>query len=140
MADTFFDIPSIDDMKKYQRLVPIKVLTRYNTERWFFVYWSTGETVAYISTYRYDNPNVDHLLLCDIEVREECRGMGYAREALSVLAWDQKMKIGHEGGGYTPDGADRIAHYFHTPQDNVEAEFSPMTFVSDWEFMIPRHA
>lgn len=132
MVQKLFPVPSVDEMKK----IPAPCshqgsLSFPHVECWFFVYWSTGETVAYVSTYRYENKIVDHLLLCDIEVKEEYRGIGYACEALSVLAWDQKMSIGHEGGGYTPDGVNRIAQYFHTKPWRIVAEFSPITFVKD---------
>lgn len=93
---------------------------------------ATNTPVAYLSCL----PQLKAAELCDIEVREEYRGHGYSKAIIEAAQEHFGKAIIHTGG-YTPDGIERIAHYFR-PQNIVETmrpEFRPMSFVHDWEQM-----
>jgi hypothetical protein len=93
----------------------------------------TGTPVAYLSCL----PQSEVLELCDLEVREWYRGRGYSKAIIGAAQERFGKTIVHTGG-YTPDGLERIAHYFH-PYNVVASmrpEFRPMSFVYDWEQMI----
>lgn len=90
----------------------------------------TGETVAYLSCLLHQ----DIVELCGLEVREGYRGRGYSKTMIDAVQEYFGKTLVHTGG-YTPDGLERIAHYFHSSYvvATMRAEFSPMSFVYDWE-------
>lgn len=77
--------------------------------------------------------------LHDIETREGYRHQGYAKELLRQVAeaYGQE-KVVHDGG-YTPDGFNYIhaltahASSSSSPQEVKGPQFSPMTFMEDWD-------
>lgn len=78
--------------------------------------------------------------LYEIETRPGCRRMGYAKEILDRVSRTLGAEIVHDGG-YTPDGLAAIAPMFEiaeTLESNPVAEYSPQSFVIDWDKMIPR--
>lgn len=68
----------------------------------------TGTPVAYLSCL----PQPEVTELCDLEVREEYRGRRYSKAIIEATQEHFGKAIVHTGG-YTPDGLERIAHYFH---------------------------
>lgn len=94
---------------------------------------ATATPVAYLSCL----PQPKVIELCDLEVREEYRSRGYSKEIITAVQNHFGKNIVHTGG-YTPDGLERIAHYFHTYNVvfSMCPEFEPLSFVYDWEQMI----
>lgn len=98
-----------------------------------FGFDETGETVTYLSCLLHH----DIVELCDLEVREGYRGRGYSKTMIDAVQEYFGKTLVHTGG-YTPDGLERIAHYFH-PYNvvvSIRPEFRPMSFVYNWEQMI----
>lgn len=137
-----FSVPSLEEMKNCNRLVPVMVDGNGINEHWFFLSSVTGETVAYMNV-GYDKDANGHnvIMLFDIEVHESHRGMGYAKEVLANISWEKKLPIVHTDGSYTPLGAERIAKFFHTGNSDTvhypKPSSNPLVFVKDWENMIP---
>lgn len=133
-----FEVPNSDSMRRYQRLIPALVDEMFGNQHWFFLYWSTGETVAYAHVRQHKQ----HIELFDLEVQECYQGLGYAREALSVLAWDMKKPIRHIESAYSQLGLERVAHFFNTgTPDSVNyptAVCKELKFVVNWEFMLSK--
>ena len=78
--------------------------------------------------------------LYEIETRPGCRRMGYAKEILDRVSKTLNVEIVHNGG-YTPDGLAAIAPMFEsaeTLESNPVADYSPQSFVLDWDRMTPR--
>lgn len=88
------------------------------------IHWSekTGE---------YERP-----CICDIEVREEYRGRGYAKRLIHAVE-DQLGDRLHTTGSFTPEGRAALSH--ETPQhpgfpvEGPQHDFRSMNFVHDWE-------
>lgn len=79
-------------------------------------------------------------VVCDIEVREEHRGNGYAGRMIREV----EERIGrplHTTGSFTPEG--RAALETLTPQHPWEPKprygFDSMTFVHDWDDLRKKH-
>lgn len=97
-----------------------------------------GSPVSYVKVGDAEEDGVVDLY--EIETRPGCRRMGYAKEILDRVSRTLGAEIVHDGG-YTPDGLAAIAPMFEsaeTLESNPVAEYSPQSFVLDWDKMIPR--
>lgn len=97
-----------------------------------------GSPVSYVKVGDAEEDGVVDLY--EIETRPGCRRMGYAKEILERVSKTLSVEIVHDGG-YTPDGLAAIAPLFEsakTLESNLAAEYSPQSFVLDWDKMIPR--
>lgn len=81
----------------------------------------------------------ERIVLEEIETRPEFRGYGYARNALNMLAHVYQVEKVSHFGGFTRQGAERVAHHLKrmTPGDPVVefpefTESNPAVYVSDW--------
>lgn len=96
-----------------------------------------GTAVAYLHTMSHFERETHQQVLCDIEVREGCRGLGYARRivtaaqgALGDTLWTT--------GGFTPLGEQAAGDRLPVlPGYTAGAVFRPMLFVADWDNLIP---
>ena len=97
-----------------------------------------GVSVSYVKVGDAEKDGVVDLY--EIETRPGCRRMGYAKEILERVSKTLGVEITHDGG-YTPDGLAAIAPMFdsaETLKSNSVADYSPQSFVLDWDKMIPR--
>lgn len=97
-----------------------------------------GVSVSYVKVGDAEKDGVVDLY--EIETRSGCRRMGYAKEILERVSKTLGVEITHDGG-YTPDGLAAIAPMFEsaeTLKSNPVADYSPQSFVLDWDKMIPR--
>lgn len=97
-----------------------------------------GSPVSYV---RVGDSEEDGVVdLYEIETRPGCRRMGYAKEILDRVSKTLGVEITHDGG-YTPDGLAAVAPMFEsreTLESGLVADYSPQSFVIDWDRMIPR--
>lgn len=73
--------------------------------------------------------------ICDIEVREEYRGQGYAKRLIHAVE-DQIGDRLHTTGSFTPEGRAALSETPQRPGFPVEGpkhDFRSMNFVHDWE-------
>lgn len=97
-----------------------------------------GTPVSYVKVGDAEEDGVVDLY--EIETRPGCRRMGYAKEILDRVSKALNVEIVHNGG-YTPDGLAAIAPMFEsteTLESNPVADYSPQSFVLDWDRMTPR--
>ena len=105
---------------------------------WWLVIDNT--VVAYARTY-HDDWQGGTEKLCDVETREEYRNQGYAKKILAMIAEEVGVKRVYHSGSYTPDGfnflySTGIIGDQPTPVNGPTC--NPMTFVRDWDEMIPK--
>lgn len=97
-----------------------------------------GSPVSYVKVGDAEEDGVVDLY--EIETRPGCRRMGYAKEILDRVSRTLGAEIVHDGG-YTPDGLAAIAPMFESEEmmeSNPVADYSPQSFVLDWDRMIPK--
>lgn len=113
-----------------------------------------GVPVAYLCYYHHDDNDVikgeeKGLALCDIEVRPEHREKGLAKEIIRRVQESEGGKILYTSGCYTKTGYERLVRdgeglvpmqqWRIRNGEKHQAEFNDMTFVHDWDEMIPAH-
>lgn len=122
----------------------VTVLLRHNWDRAWDTYqdvdhwWLVvdGAPVAYLHTLRHLSSDTHQYVLCDIEVREEHRGHGYARlivEGATSIVGDTL----YTSGGFTPLGAAALSWVPILPGQTPGVHYEDMPFVRDWDNLIP---
>lgn len=111
-----------------------------------------GVPVAYLCYFHHDDNHVVEgeekgLALCDLEVRPEYRGKGLAKEIIRRVQESEDGKILYTSGCYTKTGYERLVRNGEglVPMqqwrvrygDTHHEAFKDMTFVRDWDKMIP---
>lgn len=113
-----------------------------------------GVPVAYLCYFPHsDNDVVEGeekgLALCNIEVRPKHRGKGLTKEIIRRVQDSEDGKILYTSGRYTKTGYKRLVRsgeglvpmqqWLIRYGDTHRESFKDMTFVHDWDEMIPAH-
>lgn len=113
-----------------------------------------GVPVAYLCYFPHGDRHVAEgetkgLALCDIEVHPDHRGKGYAKEIIKQVQDSEGGKTLYTSGSYTPTGYSRLVQNGNPLLPMLESSvrfgdthavrFDDMTFVRDWDAMLPNH-
>lgn len=107
--------------------------TSYDVDHWWLIV--NGVPVAYLHTLRHLR-DTHQYVLCDIEVREGHRGHGYARRVVEAAATIVGDTL-YTSGGFTPLGAAALSWLPLLPGTTAGIDYKDMTFVRDWDNLIP---
>jgi GNAT superfamily N-acetyltransferase len=95
----------------------------------------SGDAVAFMKTQVDANASGEFsvaLTVCDIEVRDDVRGRGWARAIIAAVEAHYGQRL-HTSGGYTPLGFKALGAHLPVAYGNrAEVRFEDVTFVADW--------
>lgn len=101
------------------------------SQRWLAL--PTGLVVAFMETWA---PDPAQLWLCAVEVREPYRGAGLLREFVAAVEEQDHERLA-VAGAFTASGLRALAFLPLAPGARPVARFNSMSFVKNWDLLIP---
>lgn len=109
-------------------------------------YWlkdDEGNNVAFVRTLAHKGhegylDGKPYVVLCDIEVRGEHRGKGYARAIVEQIQHRLDQPL-YASGTFTAAGSQRISHLVRQLPGNRVSSTDDMRFVHNWDEQIPKY-
>lgn len=146
------DSPSRAEFQTPRGILSLDISRRLSTgdhthvvEAWLATELGTiGYMKFHVRDETFDADAGPHLGICDIEIREDARGIGFAKELRTVVEQETGLLL-YSSGGFTPEGWKAFGDCSRflpkcefRPLPSEEPAYGSMGFVTSWSHRTPR--